>query len=117
MTIDHPINLDLRRGMAAQKATEIRRHLAEVEASEQALRDLQRELETQLLIAPATCWPEAADKARYLLKLLATTPIAQDPRRQKLIADVMADFERLTPIGGGASARSDSDEPEEKPHA
>jgi hypothetical protein len=48
---------------------------------------------TQLLAAHG--WPEAAEKACYLLKLLATTPIAQDPRRQKLIANVVQDFERL----------------------
>jgi hypothetical protein len=77
----------------------------------------ERELETQLLTAPATCWPEAAEKARYLLKLLAATPIAQDPRRQKLIANVMKDFERLTRTDGGDSAKSHSDEPEETPHA
>ena len=101
---DQPINLDRRRGMAAQKLTDIRRLLAEVEANEQALRDRQQELETQLLTAPATCWPEAAAKARYLLKLLAGAPIAQDPRRQKLIANVFNDFERLTRNGGGDSA-------------
>jgi hypothetical protein len=117
MTTDRPINLDRRRGMTAQKATEIRRLLAEVEANELALRDRQQALEAQLLTAPATCWPEAAEKARYLLKLLAATPIAQDPRRQKLIANVMEDFERLMRTGGGGSAKSDSDESEEKPHA
>jgi hypothetical protein len=69
------------------------------------LRDHQQELETQLLTAPATCWPEAAEKARYLLKLLAGAPIAQDPRRQKLIAN---DFERPTRNGGGDSVESDS---------
>ena len=105
---DQPINLDRRRGMAAQKLTEIRRLLAEVEANEQALRDRQQELETQLLSAPATCWPEAAEKARYLLKLLAAAPIAQDPRRQELIASVLNDFERLTRNGGGDSAKSES---------
>jgi hypothetical protein len=99
---DQPINLDRHRGMAAQKLTEIRRLLAEVEANEQALRDRQQELETQLLAAPATSWPEAADKARYLLKLFVVTPTAQDPRRQKLIASVLDDFERL--IRGGDSA-------------
>jgi hypothetical protein len=104
---DQPINLDRRRGMAAQKLTEIRRLLAEVEANEQALRDRQEELETQLLTAPATCWPEAAEKARYLLKLLAGAPIAQDPRRQKLIANVFNDFERLTRNGGGDCAKSE----------
>jgi len=112
---EYPINLDRHRGMAAQKATEIRRLLVEVEANEQALRDRQQELETQLLVAPAACWPEAADKARYLLKLLAATPIGQDPRRQKLIADVVEDFDRLTRSGGGGNANSNSDEPEEKP--
>ena len=104
---DQPINLDRRRGMAAQKLTEIRRLLAEVEANEQALRDRQEQLETQLLTAPATCWPEAAEKARYLLKLLAGAPIAQDPRRQKLIAKVFDDFERLTRNAGGDSAKSE----------
>jgi hypothetical protein len=98
---DQPINLDRHRGMAAQKLTDIRRLLAEVEANERALRERQEELEIQLLAAPATCWPEAAERARYLLKLLAGAPIAQDPRRQKLIANVLKDFERLTRNAGG----------------
>jgi hypothetical protein len=104
---DLPINLDRRRGMVAQKLTQIRRLLAEVEANEQALRDRQEELEAQLLAAPATSWPEAAEKARYLLKLLGGTTIAQDPRRQKLIANVVDDFERLTHNGGGDSTKSE----------
>lgn len=103
---DKPINLDRRRGIAAQKLTEVRRLLAEVEANEQALRDRQRELETQLLAAPAASWPEAADKARYLLKLFADAPTAQDPRRQKLIASVLDDFERL--VRGGDGTKSDT---------
>ena len=61
---DRPITLDRHRGMAAQKATEIRRLLAEVEANEKSLRDRQGELETQLVAAPAATWPEAAEKAR-----------------------------------------------------
>jgi hypothetical protein len=117
MTTDRPIDLDRRRGMAAQKATDIRRLLAEVEANERALRDRQQALEDQLLTAPATCWPEAAEKARYLLKLLAASPIAQDPRRQKLIANVMQDFERLTRTGGGDEPKPDPDESEETPRA
>ena len=117
MTTDRPINLDRRRGMAAQKATDIRRLLAEVEANEQALRHRQQMLEDQLLTAPATCWPEAAEKARYLLRLLAATPIAQDPRRQKLIANAMQDFERLTRTGGGDEPKPDPDESEETPRA
>jgi len=93
---DRPITLDSHRGMAAQKATDIRRLLAEVEANEKALRERQEELEAQLVAAPAETWPEAAEKARYLLSLFASTPIAQDPRRQKLIAIVLEDFMRLS---------------------
>jgi hypothetical protein len=36
-----------------------------------------------------------AEKARYLLNLFATSLAAQDPRKQKLIAAVLDDFERL----------------------
>jgi hypothetical protein len=93
---DKPIDLDLRRGMSAQKATDLRRILTEVEANERALRLRQDELETQMLAVPATNWHDAAEKARYLLNLFATTLGAQDPRRQKLIASVLADLRRLS---------------------
>ena len=93
---DKSIDLDQHRGMAAQKATKLRRLLADVEANENALRVRQEELESHLLAAPATNWPEAAEKARYLLNLFGATLSAQDPRRQKLIAAVLADFDRLS---------------------
>ncbi len=92
---DKPVELDQHRGMAAQKATDLRRLLADVETNEKALRLRQDELEAHLIAAPAANWPEAAEKARYLLKLFADTLTAQDPRRQKLIAAVLDDFERL----------------------
>jgi hypothetical protein len=92
---DRTIDLDQRRGMAAQKATELRRLLADVEANREALRLRQDELESHLLAAPATNWHEAAEKARYLLNLFAATLAAQDPRRKKLVAAVLADFKRL----------------------
>jgi hypothetical protein len=93
---DRPIDLDGRRGMAAQKATELRRLLTEVEANRAELRSRQKALEEQLLAAPAATWEEAADKARYLLTLFASSSEAQDPRRQLLIARVLEDFIRLT---------------------
>jgi hypothetical protein len=93
---DKTIDLDQRRGMAAQKATDLRRLLANVEADQSALRRRQDELEAHLLAAPAVNWREAAEKARYLLNLFAATLTSQDPRRQKLIAAVLADFERLS---------------------
>jgi len=93
---DKTIELDQHRGMSAQKATELRRLLADVEANERVLRLRQAELETHLLAAPAANWYEAAEKARYLLNLFAATLAAQDPRRQKLIAAVLADFARLS---------------------
>jgi hypothetical protein len=82
--------------MAAQKATELRRLLSEVEANEALLRSRQNALEEQLVAAPASTWEEAADKARYLLSLFANSPTAQDPRRQLLIARVLEDFVRLS---------------------
>ncbi len=93
---DKPIDLDQHRGMSAQKATGLRRLLAEVESNERSLRQRQDELETQLLSSPAANWHDAAEKARYLLNLFAATLGAQDPRRQKLIAAVLADFKRLS---------------------
>jgi hypothetical protein len=92
------IDLDTRRGMMAQKATELRRLLSEVSANEEALRSRQKELEDQLLASPALSWEEAADKARYLLSLFASSPAGQDPRRQMLIARVLEDFTRLSSL-------------------
>lgn len=89
------IDLDQHRGMSAQKATNLRRLLSDVEANEKALRLRQEELETHMLAAPAPNWQAAADKARYLLNLFAATATAQDPRRQTLIVAVLEDFERL----------------------
>ncbi|MGA2815105.1 MAG: hypothetical protein ABSE67_02190 [Xanthobacteraceae bacterium] len=93
---DETIDLDRRRGMAAQKATGLRRLLANVEANEKELRLRQDELETHLIAAPAANWHDASEKARYLLNLFAATLTAQDPRRKKLIAAVLADFKRLS---------------------
>jgi hypothetical protein len=89
------IDLDQHRGMAAQKATDLRRLLADVEANERSLRLRQDELEAHLIAAPAANWREAAEKARYLLSLFAVSLAAQDPRRQKLVTAVLEDFERL----------------------
>jgi hypothetical protein len=59
------------------------------------LRLRQDEMDAHLLAAPAANWCEAAEKASYLLNLFAASRAAQDPRRQKLIAAVLGDFERL----------------------
>jgi hypothetical protein len=89
------IDLDRHRGMAAQKATELRRLLQEVHANERALRLRQEELERNLAAAPSETWHEAVEKARYLLTLFAASAAAQDPRRQTLIRAVLDDFDRL----------------------
>jgi hypothetical protein len=93
---DKPVDLDRHRGLAAQKATEVRRLVAEVEADERALRLRQEALEAQLVAAPAASWADAAHKATYLLRLFQATSQAQDPRRQELIAKVLEDFKRLS---------------------
>jgi hypothetical protein len=61
---DKTIDLDHHRGMAAQKATDLRGLLADVEANERALHARQDELESHLVAAPAANWHEAAEKAR-----------------------------------------------------
>jgi hypothetical protein len=94
---DHPIELDAHRGMAAQKATELRRLVSEVAADRAKLKARQDELEKFLAAAPASNWGEAVEKARYLLILFGQTLEAQDTRRKKLIADLLYDFERLLP--------------------
>ena len=93
--VDRPTSLDEHRGMAAQVATELRRMRAEVEADQAALRRRHEHLEKLIAAAPATDWPEAVEKARYLLSLFVETPAAEDPRRQKLVKDLLADFDRL----------------------
>ena len=92
---DDPVNLDEHRGMAAQRDTEIRRDLREVQVDQAALRDRQEELENRLLAAPAATRAEAAASARYLIELFAATSEAQDPRRQKLIARALDDLVRF----------------------
>ena len=106
---DDPIVLDEHRGMAAQQATEIRRRLAEVEADQAALRARRTELEKFLIAAPASTWREAAEKARYLIGLLAATSVAREPRRQQLIAGVLDDFRRLSGQDAATTAGHESD--------
>lgn len=90
---DNPVDLDEHRGMAAQKATEIRRRLHEVQLDQAALQERQAEFEKFLLAAPAATWAEFAEKVRYLIQLFAAD--AQDARRRKLIANVLDDLARL----------------------
>lgn len=81
--------------MAAQKATELRRLVREVVEDRAKLEVRQDALERSLVAAPATNWAEAAEKVRYLISLFAKTSEAQDPRRKKLIANLLADIDRL----------------------
>jgi hypothetical protein len=92
---DKPVDLDQRRGLAAQKATDLRRLLSEVEANEAALRKRQEEVESHLLEEPAHSWQQAAEKARYLLGRYAATLAGGDARMATLVAAVLEDFDRL----------------------
>jgi hypothetical protein len=93
---DTPVDLDKHRGMASQKATDIRRVLAEVEANAKIQRDRQGILESQLLSTQAASWPEAAAKARYVLNLYAAGLAPTDTHHRDLVAAVLADFARLS---------------------
>src|ERR1700736_333954 len=95
---DKPVKLDEHRGMAAQKATDLPRLLAEVAANELALRATHDEMAAPFVVALASNWEEPADKVRYLLSVLAATPTGQDPRRKALIQAVLDDFNRLSSV-------------------
>src|SRR5271167_2194053 len=92
---ESPIDLDRHRGMAAQKATDIRRVLADVEANAKLLRDKQGVVEIQLLAVPAS-WSEAVAKARYVLNLYAAGLSPSDTHHRDLVAAVLADLTRLS---------------------
>ena len=92
---DVPIDLDKHRGMAAQKATDIRRVLADVEANAKLLRDSQAAVELQLLEVQATSWQEAVAKARYVLNLYAAGLAPTDTHHRDLVTAVLADLTRL----------------------
>jgi hypothetical protein len=91
-----PVLLDEHRGMTAQKQTDARRQLIDVEADQETLRRNQNALETVLFAAPAETWQQAAEKARYLLSLFAAAAEAQDPRHKQMIEAVTEDFRKLT---------------------
>jgi hypothetical protein len=92
---ERPVDLDKHRGIAAQKATDLRRALAEVESNVRQLRERESDLENRLMTVPATSWPEAAVKARYLLNLYDASLSAEDTRRRALVAALFDDFARL----------------------
>ena len=99
LVTDEPLDLDKHRGMAAQKATDIRRVLADVESNARDLRERQGVLESQLLSVPAASWPEAVAKARYVLNLYAAGLAPADTHHRDLVAAVFADFARLSNDG------------------
>jgi hypothetical protein len=95
---DQPLDLDKHRGMAAQKATDLRRALVEVENNARDLRERQAILENQMLAVSAASWSEAAAKARYVLNLYAAGLPPEDTRHRALVAAVLEDFARLARV-------------------
>lgn len=92
---DDVIDLDKRRGMASQAATDSRRLLADVEANEEGLRQQRDALEAHLFATQAATWRQAAEKARFVLGLYAALLDTGDTQRRALVDAVLADFERL----------------------
>ncbi|SFN02850.1 hypothetical protein SAMN05216573_10794 [Bradyrhizobium sp. Rc3b] len=93
---DHLVELDKHRGMAAQKATDLRRALADVENNVRQLREREADLENRLMTVPAASWSEAAVKARYLLNLYAASLPVEDTRHRALVSALFDDFARLS---------------------
>jgi hypothetical protein len=91
---DRTVELDEHRGLAAQKATEIRRDLQVVRVDQAAVKAHQDEIERFLLSPPAASWSDLAERLRCLLKLFAAD--TQDARLQTLIARALDDIARLS---------------------
>jgi hypothetical protein len=89
------VDLDQHRGIAAQRATDIRRLVQEVAEDRARLAAQQASLEQFMAAAPALSWPEVADKVRYLMTLFLATAEGEDPRRRKLVNDLLSDVDTL----------------------
>ena len=100
--VEKTTNLDDHRGMTAQRATELRRLRAEVEADQVALRARQQELEILLAAAPARNWAEARHRVEVngqqgsnhdvsvrLLNNLVTSLILHTKRRDIIQRELM----------------------------
>lgn len=96
---DNPLDLDKHRGMAARKATDLRRAVTEREINARDLRDRQAHFESQLMSVPAVSWPDAAAKTRYVLNLYAASLTREDIHNRNLVTAIMEDFARLTREG------------------
>ena len=93
---DGPLDLDRHRGRTAQKATDLRRSLADAESNARVLRERQAALENQLMLIPATSWPEAVAKASYVMNLYAAGLSPVDTHHRDLVSAIFADFARLS---------------------
>ena len=93
---ERPIDLDQRRGMAAQKATDIRRLLAEVQANR--TRCASGRMSWKRSSSPRRRRTGTTRPRRRAIcsASLPRRSAAQDPRKQKLIAAVLDDFARLS---------------------
>lgn len=92
---EDPTTLDARRGASGRKATDLRRLRTRIADDEAALRASRSELEALLAATPAASVWDAVETARYLLELFAEGATAADPSRRRLIAQTLADFDRL----------------------
>jgi hypothetical protein len=93
---DDPIDLDCRRSVAGQRASQMRRRPANSRPPLAIRSPLQlANLDDQMLAEPARTWVEVMKKWRFLLDLYAATPEAKDRRIEKLIQRAIGDMDRL----------------------
>ena len=88
--------LNQHRDTVADRDIEIHRLIAEIEADERVLRHRRMQLETRLAGTPACNAHDITETVRGELTTCATMQAGQDPRRQKLAADVAYDLWRFS---------------------
>ncbi|MEM9843439.1 MAG: hypothetical protein AAF965_01455 [Pseudomonadota bacterium] len=93
---DEPIDLDSRRSVAGQRASEMRRRPANSQPPRTGQQQPHLEsLEDQMLAEPARTSAEVKNKWRFVLDRYATTPEAEDERIQELIKRACGNVVRL----------------------
>ena len=92
---DKPVDLDKHRGMAAQKATDLRRLLSEVEANATILRRAPGRAGNPARRGAGRDLDGSRREGALSARSLRRDAGAGDTRRRKLVAAVLDDFDRL----------------------
>ncbi len=98
---EKPTDIDSHRDKAGQKIVNLRRAQLERNQPVHASQTVRSEdIEQSFLDTPARSWSDVAAKVKYLLEIFSATPEAAQPRRKKLVSQVLKELNDLDSQGG-----------------